>query len=68
MGCIYIVLPPLEVSQYNVDFSFSPDDLMLSGGNRGSPFQFITDKAHVPEGAAVIEWSEAMERFIKQFD
>ena len=68
MGRIYIVLPSLEPSQYNVDFSFSASDLTLGGGNRESPFQFMTDKAHVPEGAAVIEWSDAIGRFIKQFD
>ena len=67
MGCIYIVLPPVEVSQYNVDFSFSSSDLMLSDGNRESPFQFIFDKAHAPEGASVIEWSDAIGRFVKQF-
>jgi hypothetical protein len=62
---VYVILPPPAFTASEVDFSFSSSDLFAT---TESPFRFITDKSQAPDGAPVIEWSEAVRRFIKQWD
>jgi hypothetical protein len=65
----YVLLSTCQLTgQHQVDFSFSSSELTLSTGTAPSAFQFISDRSQAPKGAAVVEWSDAIRRFIKQWD